>query len=318
MSFNLKTYLTISFFCLSFLLHAQDPQFTQFYANPLYLNPAFAGTAKCPRLIMNYRNQWPGISGNFVTYNASYDQHLDAINGGFGLLAFHDNGANGTLTTNYIGAIYSYATDITHIWSFRAAIQASFFQRVLDWNKLTFGDMIHPVYGFIYPTGEVQPTLVKSNVDFSSGLLLYSNRLYFGLAAHHVNRPEEGFISDARIPVKFTAHAGAKIAIQRNLKDAAISPNILFKYQGNFHQLLFGFYASKGPIVGGVWFRKDDAFIATLGLEYEMVKIGYSYDITYSSLGLAPAGGSHEISFAYTFPCPPTKRKFRYISCPSF
>ncbi|MGZ3931802.1 MAG: type IX secretion system membrane protein PorP/SprF, partial [Bacteroidia bacterium] len=24
---------------------AQDPQFTQFYANPLYLNPAFAGTA---------------------------------------------------------------------------------------------------------------------------------------------------------------------------------------------------------------------------------------------------------------------------------
>ena len=28
---------------------AQDPQFSQFYANPLYLNPAFAGTARCPR-----------------------------------------------------------------------------------------------------------------------------------------------------------------------------------------------------------------------------------------------------------------------------
>ncbi|MFT5922039.1 MAG: hypothetical protein ACI8TS_001371, partial [Flavobacteriales bacterium] len=38
---------------------AQDPEFTQFYANPLYLNPAFAGTARCPRLVMNYRNQWP-------------------------------------------------------------------------------------------------------------------------------------------------------------------------------------------------------------------------------------------------------------------
>ena len=25
-------------------LHAQDPQFSQFYANPIYLNPAFAGT----------------------------------------------------------------------------------------------------------------------------------------------------------------------------------------------------------------------------------------------------------------------------------
>ena len=37
---------------------AQDPSFTQFYANPLYLNPAFAGTARCPRLNLNYRNQW--------------------------------------------------------------------------------------------------------------------------------------------------------------------------------------------------------------------------------------------------------------------
>lgn len=25
-------------------VEAQDPQFSQFYANPIYLNPAFAGT----------------------------------------------------------------------------------------------------------------------------------------------------------------------------------------------------------------------------------------------------------------------------------
>ncbi|MFT4523977.1 MAG: hypothetical protein ACI85F_000118, partial [Bacteroidia bacterium] len=50
---------------------AQDPQFTQFYANPLYLNPAFAGSKRCPRVVMNYRNQWPAISGTFVTYSAS-------------------------------------------------------------------------------------------------------------------------------------------------------------------------------------------------------------------------------------------------------
>src|SRR6185295_17434324 len=60
-------------------LLAQDPEFTQFYANPLYLNPAFAGTARCPRICLNYRNQWPGISGTYVTYSASYDQHFDAI-----------------------------------------------------------------------------------------------------------------------------------------------------------------------------------------------------------------------------------------------
>ncbi|MDP6908597.1 MAG: type IX secretion system membrane protein PorP/SprF, partial [Flavobacteriales bacterium] len=63
---------------------AQDPQFTQFYANPLYLNPAFAGSKRCPRVIMNYRNQWPAISGTFVTYSASFDMDINALHGGLG------------------------------------------------------------------------------------------------------------------------------------------------------------------------------------------------------------------------------------------
>src|SRR5690606_27230107 len=69
---------------------AQDPQFTQFYANPLYLNPAFAGTARCPRVVMNYRNQWPALTGTFVTTSASYDQHVDGMMGGLGRLVTHD------------------------------------------------------------------------------------------------------------------------------------------------------------------------------------------------------------------------------------
>ena len=52
----------------------QDPIFTQFYANPMYLNPAFAGSRVCPRVALNYRNEWPNISGNFVTTAADYGQ----------------------------------------------------------------------------------------------------------------------------------------------------------------------------------------------------------------------------------------------------
>src|SRR2546423_3472250 len=78
---------------------AQDPEFTQFYANPLYLNPAFAGSSRCPRLNLNYRNQWPALTGTFVTYSASYDQHFDEISGGLGLLVLNDKAGEGTLTT---------------------------------------------------------------------------------------------------------------------------------------------------------------------------------------------------------------------------
>src|SRR3954467_10487497 len=90
--------LTVVFsFSFSNGLFAQDPQFTQFYANPLYLNPAFAGTARCPRICMNYRNQWPLLSGRYETYSFSADMHMDALAGGLGVLVTADDQAYGTL-----------------------------------------------------------------------------------------------------------------------------------------------------------------------------------------------------------------------------
>jgi type IX secretion system PorP/SprF family membrane protein len=135
-------------------LQAQDPQFTQFYANPLYLNPAFAGSVRCPRLVLNYRNQWPAIPGTYVTYSASYDQHFDGINGGLGLIATNDVAGEGTLTTTNISGIYSYHLEVSKTFSIKAGFQATYGQRVLDWTKLNFGDQIDPRYGFVYATAE--------------------------------------------------------------------------------------------------------------------------------------------------------------------
>src|SRR3989337_2005993 len=76
---------------------AQDPHFTQFYANPLYLNPAFAGSHKCPRIIFNYRNQWPNISGTFVSTSFSYDMRVEAVSGGLGIHFLNDRAGQGTM-----------------------------------------------------------------------------------------------------------------------------------------------------------------------------------------------------------------------------
>ena len=67
---NFLKFHLFSVLCLmtcSVSLFAQDPIFTQFYSNPVYLNPAFSGTHHCPRIVSNYRNQWPNFSGDFIT-----------------------------------------------------------------------------------------------------------------------------------------------------------------------------------------------------------------------------------------------------------
>lgn len=309
------------FFLLTLNLLAQDPQFTQFYANPLYLNPAFAGSVRCPRFVMNYRNQWPAIPGNYVTYSASYDQHFDAVSGGLGLLVTNDVAGQGTLMTTNVSGIYSYHLPVTRKFSLKAGFQATYAQRRLDWSKLTFGDQIDPRYGFIYSTKEVFGPNTVSFVDFGAGVIGYSDRFFVGFAAHHLTQPDQSFLVPvSRLPMKLTGHVGAVFNLGRKTRfsePAKISPNILFQQQQDFRQINLGMYFQKNPFVAGIWYRNKDAFIALIGIQQGMFKFGYSYDITVSRLTNATMG-SHEISFATQFDCKPVKKRYRTISCPSF
>ncbi len=307
---------------------AQDPQFSQFYANPVYLNPAFAGSAVCPRLVMNYRNQWPSITGTFVTYSASYDQHIDKISGGIGLLFTSDRAGEGTISTNSFSGIYSYRLEVTRTFSIKAALQATYVDRRLAWEKLTFGDQIDPKYGFVNNTQEQEPgSLNKGYLDFSTGIIGYTENFYTGLAVSHLTEPEEGYMTIHKIPLKITAHAGAVIDLKkrksrtRGLNDITLSPNILFMKQRDFNQLNYGFYVNWYPFVSGLWFRQNfnnsDAMLFLVGLQQNGFKVGYSYDLTVSKL-TNMTGGAHEISFALQFQCPPKRKKVRTINCPSF
>ncbi len=317
---------------------AQDPQFTQFYANPLYLNPAFAGSAKCPRFNLNYRNQWPALKQTYITTSASYDQHFDGINGGLGLLVLNDKAGEGTISTTNISAMYAYQLNVNRKFSMRFGLQGSYVQKKLDWEKLTFGDMIDPRYGFVYQTQEVRPKETRSYVDFSGGVLAYTSKVYGGLAVAHMTQPDEAFIvkGSSKLPMKITAHIGALLPVgdtysgyrgKANRDEGTyISPNLLYQQQAAFNQLNFGMYILHSPMVGGLWYRGNlgqkslvasDAFIALIGIQKGMFKFGYSYDVTVSKLSNS-TGGSHELSLGLQLECHPKKKRFRAISCPSF
>lgn len=301
----------------------QDPIFTQFYSNPMYLNPAFAGSRVCPRFALNYRNEWPNISGNFITTAAAYDQKVESLSGGLGLIVLTDNAAK-TVKTTRVSAVYAYNQSITRKFSVNFGIEATFFQKSLDWNKLTFGDMIDPRRGFVYPTNDLSRGGTSSGVDFSAGVIGYTDKFFFGFATHHLNEPNESLMNslDVPLPMRYTAHLGAVMPLEMNGGRYAknkdfISPNIIFTQQGTFQQLNMGLYIKKSSLTGGIWYRNKDAFIITLGLESEYIKVGYSYDVTISKLSLG-SGGSHEVSMGFNFACRPKKKSFRTISCPSF
>ncbi|MFN5910803.1 MAG: PorP/SprF family type IX secretion system membrane protein, partial [Bacteroidota bacterium] len=276
----------------------------------------------CPRFALNYRNEWPSLTGNYVTYSASYDQYFKNISGGFGVLATHDQQGQGTINTSMLGLVYSYHVKITRKFSMMFGARAAWYQKFLDWDKLTFGDMIDPRRGFIYATGDVPRGGSRGFFDASAGLVGYSKTFFFGIAAHHLNTPNESMIiGNSNLPVRITGHMGADIPLGRRSKysnGTNIMPNVIYQYQNGFQELNIGTYVKYGAFNVGAWYRNRDAFILTLGVNTGKFKLGYSYDVTVSKLNNGVSGGSHEISLGLNLTCKSRPITFKTISCPSF
>lgn len=213
-----------------------------------------------------------------------------------------------------------------------AGFQTTYIQNKLNWDKLVFGDQLQwGNLNTLPPTGETMPDRLNYGmIDFSTGLLFgYKESMYFGVAAHHLNQPDNSFtsISDSRLDMKFTAHAGAWINLREGLESGGIeemslTPNILYQQQGKFHQLNLGLSFNMYPMVIGAWFRHNfenaDAVIGLIGFQHEKLKVGYSYDYTISSLTNSASHGAHEISFAWLFDRRQKTFKHKAIKSPMF
>lgn len=311
---------------------AQDIGFSQFYANPLYLNPGFAGTAVAPRFALVYRGQWPGLVSAFTTVSASYDQYIDALHGGIGAIVMTDRqGDHGALSTHMAGVMYAFNFKINRSINVSAGLQASLMNTNLRWDEnLRFPDQIDPQMGFSYATGARPPdNTSKWALDFNAGAVIYGAKWYAGVAAAHLTQPNVAFYSEDRVPMKFTVHGGGLINVAEEkrrqsslgLGTPIISPNVVYQFQNGLHYFNYGLYLDWMPFLVGVWFRNGienaDAFIFQVGIQQDYWKVGYSYDVTVSKLANSTAG-AHEVSVGLMLPVPEQKKRVRAIRCPSF
>jgi len=295
--------------------YSQDPAFTQAYANPLYLNPAFAGTGTSQRIGLDFRDQWP-LLGLFTTYNVSYDRNVFDSLTGIGVLANQDVVEPTKLITNNVSLIFSRQI---HIKSFTlsAGIQLTYHQKTVYWSNLTFGNFIDPMYGFVYGPSDEWPTRDTIAVlDFSLGLLGYGENYFVGFSVDHITQPDESFITGASpLPIKDTFNAGWMI----NTNGVIISPTILYIKQQDLTSLSLECYATEKYFTEGVGYRWGSALIFTAGFQNKFFRIGYSYDYIVSALNNNTTGGCHEASLAVSLPYHLAKlNKQRGINCPFF
>jgi type IX secretion system PorP/SprF family membrane protein len=307
----------------------QDPTFSQFYANALYLSPSFAGATEDYRLALNYRNQWPAVPGVFHTYSISIDKAMPNFNSGIGVLATYDVAGSGNLSTTNIGLIYSYDFNIDKDWHIRPGVNFKFYYLGLDINKLIFNSQI--TGSGVSPTVTPPPFNKLADVDFATSALVYNERIWAGFTLDHLLVPKTSFYGDnGSVPVKLNFYGGVQVLKKTRLRQKeqeVLSVAFNYQRQAKFNQSDIGLYYYKSPLIFGIWYRgiplittqAGDAIIGLVGIKTKQLHIGYSYDFTISNL-ISATSGAHEISLVYEFNnlSLGQRKRIRAIPCPEF
>lgn len=308
-------------------LKGQDAEFSQFFANPLYMNPAFAGTNDGGRFALNYRNQWPQKGTAFNTYSVSFDDFSDKHNTGWGFQLMHDRQLSNFISSYSGSMYYSYHLRLDHYTFIAGGIQAGFVHLQMDPGNLIFPSMINQL------TGEVSAQIPynfeynrKTYPDLGMGIIGQFNDFFAGFSIHHLNQPNESLLKNdglGKLPIKFTGHVGAKLfRFHRGLlsREFTLSPQFIYRQQGNFKQLNVGIYLIEQNFVVGAWYRNNisvrpNALVFLAGVANQKLQFGYSFDLTLSKLSNY-SYGSHEVSLSFFINNPVKKRNKRQLVIP--
>jgi type IX secretion system PorP/SprF family membrane protein len=339
----MKQFLTISFVILAASLKAQDPNFSQFFASPLTLNPAMTGKFNgVTRVAVNYRNQWPTINNAFRTGTASVDLGIlpnripEFDQFGVGVMGMYDQNASGIMKNSYISGSLAYhkGLDENGYHTLGAGFSTTYASRRLDISKLDFEDELTSL-GFTGVTNEFFANyggtgfLNFSYTDVNAGFL-YSgatsdyNNFYLGMSLYHINRPKVSFQgANFLLNPRFTVHGGGYFPVADGTTMFVSGSH---QRQAGATETIFGGavgltvndnFDNATEVYLGSWVRWNDAIIPYIGLETGNFRFGVTYDVNTSRLAAASRRqGGMEASLIYIVKHKDPNRKG--IPCPRF
>lgn len=342
-------YIVVILFCFGInLAYGQDPHFSQFYASPINLNPALTGIMPGQyRFNAMYRDQWRSVSVPFQTISASAEIRYNIVDQdfySFGIRLLNDKAGESGFRQTSIQLSSAYMKQIVggerdHFLT--GGVNIGVGQNTMEWGSLWFGnqfdfDLLSENLNL--PSGE--PGILSNTgrtelyFDLGAGLTWFMlwgdhNSLTAGFSLQHINQPQVSFLNDQSVSLfqRYTGH----INLELEAHDAfTIMPAALFQTQGPHQMLVIGakvrFHEidnAETAIRVGAWWRLasnvsnsfgSDAIILTTMYEFDRYLLGFSYDISLGSIGVANnRNGAFEFSLSYLFPF--TERKFK-VRCP--
>jgi type IX secretion system PorP/SprF family membrane protein len=284
----MKIVVTIIFCCFLIQGFSQDPSFSQFYANRIYLNPAFTGLENGISIAGISRMQWTSVDDGYRTYGFSAEIQEPYINSGIGLHVFHNSQGLAALNATSIGLSYSYLIPLRG-HNIHVGMEGSWNQKSIDWNKVVFSDQLDDVNGNVYATTFIPLMDRTTYTDFNMGVLwrfntdlkLQKRRLRdlhhsIGLSISHLpalfgsNSGSESFQNlDTKVLPRMTLHAGSMIPLtyfNGTKNKIMVSPNFkvdvqgdgLFHFKENLQVFTYGAYLLyQGYYFGALYQNKN-------------------------------------------------------------
>lgn len=277
---------------------SQDPLFVNTQQSLIYLNPSFAGSNGFIRNQFAYRDQWPNLSGNYVTYINSFDMYIKPIKGGVALSVFAGDQAHGTLRTEAISL--SYAQHLSLMdgkLKIIPSVQGSFRAKKLDHTKLNFGDPNDPRRGFAWNSSSAAPASQKNSFDFSSGLLVNYKHFYFGASAFHINQPDEGLLGTSKLPFRMVFHGSYNWNVSDNVMIHFFS-QYQQQHKFSFVQFSANVLLYKHFIIGAGYIH-DNVPAANIGFKHNYFTARLGYDVSMSLVSNKRIAHSWEASLSF-------------------
>lgn len=303
----------------------QDPHFTQYYATPQLINPAYTGVFNGNlRIGTTYRQQWSSLGAPFNSMAVGLDgkifndgvYHQNPLN--VGVVFQSDKTLKGALSSNNLMATAAYHVPLNRegTQSLGIGLSGMYGQRNFNFTNLAAASQFASGgFDLSLPSGEVTFEKMKPYLSIGAGILYCNTNeeegsfFEIGASAYHLNRPLQTILyqGTAVIPMRVNAH----VHLQRYIgEDLLFDARLLYQIQTESDYLLGGAALTKllqsdpdGSLIGlGCWYRTGDAIAPNLFAEFNSLRFGFSYDIQVNDIrnGSTPAS-TMEFSLLYRF-----------------